>query len=123
MVFRYEGAYRDGSARGLVHSVAVTPANAHDATLMDECLHGQEKVIYGDKAYVSEGRKAQAEAQGVEWHVLRKATRRLLIRPSLRKFAIFQSFWLIFGVISRFLFSNPLILQGFMILVLLEPPM
>ena len=50
--------------QGLVHSVAVTPANAHDATLMDECLHGQEKVIYGDKAYVSERRKAQAEAQG-----------------------------------------------------------
>ena len=62
--------------QGLVHSVAVTPANAHDATLMDECLHGQEKVIYGDKAYVSEGRKAQAEAQGVEWRVLRKTTRK-----------------------------------------------
>ena len=62
--------------QGLVHSVAVTPANAHDATLMDECLHGQEKVIYGDKAYVSERRKAQAEAQGVEWRVLRKATRK-----------------------------------------------
>ena len=63
--------------QGLVHSVAVTPANAHDATLMDECLHGQEKVIYGDKAYVSERRKSQAEAQGVEWRVLRKGTRKL----------------------------------------------
>ncbi len=62
--------------RGLVHSVAVTPANAHDATLMDECLHGQEQVIYGDKAYVSGRRKAEAEAQGVEWRVLRKATRK-----------------------------------------------
>ena len=62
--------------QGLVYSVAITPANAHDATLMDECLHGQEKVIYGDKAYVSEQRKTQAEAQGVEWHVLRKATRK-----------------------------------------------
>ena len=60
---------------GLVHSVAVTATNAHDATLMDECLHGQEKVIYGDKAYVSERRKA-VEAQGVEWRVLRKATRK-----------------------------------------------
>ena len=62
--------------QGLVHSVAVTPANAYDVTLMDECLHGQEKVIYGDKAYVSERRKTQAEAQGVEWRVLRKATRK-----------------------------------------------
>ncbi len=61
--------------QGLVHRVAVTAANVHDATLMEACLHGQEKVIYGDKAYVSKQRKAEAEAQGVQWRVLRKATR------------------------------------------------
>ncbi len=61
--------------QGLVHRVEVTAANVHDATLMEACLHGQEKVIYGDKAYVSKQRKAEAEAQGVQWRVLRKATR------------------------------------------------
>ena len=57
--------------QGLVHSVAVTPANEHDATQMAACLHGAEEVIYGDKAYVSEQRKADAEAK---WRVWRKAT-------------------------------------------------
>ncbi|MXW13735.1 MAG: IS5 family transposase [Acidimicrobiales bacterium] len=60
---------------GLVHGVAVTPANAQDVTLMDNCLHGQEEVIYGDTAHVSDQRRAQVQARGMQWHVLRKATR------------------------------------------------
>ena len=39
------------------------------------CLHGQEEVIYGDTAHVSDQRRAQVQARGVQWHVLRKATR------------------------------------------------
>ena len=42
---------------------------------MDECLHGDEQVIYGDKAYVDSQRQQDAQAEGVEWRVLRKATR------------------------------------------------
>ena len=38
-------------------------------------MHGAEEVIYGDKAYVSGARQQQAESDGVEWHVLRKANR------------------------------------------------
>jgi IS5 family transposase len=39
---------------------------------MEELLHGDEKGMYGDKAYVSAERKQKYEAQGVKWYVARK---------------------------------------------------
>ena len=36
--------------QGRVHSVVVTWASVHDSEIMEDCLHGQEKGIYGDKA-------------------------------------------------------------------------
>ena len=63
MAFWHEGTRGYGYA--YVHSVAVTPAATHDSTMMAACLHGEEERIYGDKAYVSAERKAEAEARGV----------------------------------------------------------
>ena len=60
---------------GYVHSVEVTAANVHDVTMMEQCLHGEEKEIYGDKGYACRQRKERAESQGVSWRVLRKAAR------------------------------------------------
>jgi IS5 family transposase len=61
--------------QGRVHSVAVTDAGAHDSTMMDELLHGEELEIYGDKAYASREKKEAAEALGVTWRINRKAKR------------------------------------------------
>ena len=36
---------------------------------------GEERAIYGDKAYSNEARKQSTEAQGVNWRVNRKAQR------------------------------------------------
>ena len=67
--------------QGYVHSVEVTAANVHDVTMMEQCLHGEEKTIYGDKGYACRKRKERAESQGVAWRVLRKAARgRKLVR-------------------------------------------
>jgi hypothetical protein len=41
---------------------------------MDELLHGEELVVYGDKAYASEEKKKGYEAKGIEWCINRKAT-------------------------------------------------
>jgi IS5 family transposase len=35
----------------LVHSAAVTPANASDAAVLPELLHGEETRVWGDGAY------------------------------------------------------------------------
>ena len=68
-------AHVGSDVQGRVHTVVVTSASVHDSQVMDECLHGDEQVIYGDKAYVDAQRQADAEAEGVEWRVLRKAKR------------------------------------------------
>lgn len=63
------------TGKGLVHSVVVTDAAVHDSKVMDELLHGEEKVVYGDKAYAGEERKKDYEGRGIEWCVKRKAGR------------------------------------------------
>ena len=53
---------------GGVHTVVVTDASVHDSCVMEDLLHGDERVIYGDKGYVSEkGGKQQSvrERHGV----------------------------------------------------------
>ena len=61
--------------QGRVHSVVVTDAAVHDSVVMADCLHGEERAIYGDKAYASEARQQEADSRGVDWRVNRKARR------------------------------------------------
>jgi len=42
---------------------------------MDELLHGEETVIYGDKAYANDGKKKEYKANGIKWCINRKANR------------------------------------------------
>jgi IS5 family transposase len=63
------------TGRGLAHSIVVTDAAVHDSQVMDELLHGEEEVVYGDKAYASEEKKKEYEARGVKWCVNLKANR------------------------------------------------
>ena len=68
-------AHVGSDPKGRVHSVVATPASVHDAKAMEACLHGNEKAIYGDKAYADQVRKQRAEEEGVVWRVHRKANR------------------------------------------------
>ena len=45
------------SSNGLIHSVECTSANVHDLTPLEKLLHGKEKVIYGDSAYISKEKR------------------------------------------------------------------
>ena len=60
---------------GLVHTVAISAANLHDSQAMDELMHGDEQVVWGDSAYQSKERQQTAEDNGVAWHVNVKASR------------------------------------------------
>jgi IS5 family transposase len=42
------------SQSGLAHSAMVTPANVHDKHPLPHLLHGQERRVYGDSAYMSQ---------------------------------------------------------------------
>lgn len=46
----------------VIHSVAVTPANTADCKVMDQLLHGEERRVYGDQAYKSQGEIIRAKA-------------------------------------------------------------
>ena len=61
--------------KGRVHSVVVTSAAQHDSTVMEDLVHGEEQAIYGDKAYASAERQAEAERRGITWRISRKAKR------------------------------------------------
>ena len=68
-------AHIGSDPHGRVHRVVVTSASVHDSQVMADCLHGDEQVLYGDKAYADAQRQQEAQAQGLEWRVHRKATR------------------------------------------------
>lgn len=61
------------TTRGLVHSLKCTPANVHDGVMLPKLLHGKEKQIFGDCAYVNEGRKLYFQSRGVRWRISRRA--------------------------------------------------
>jgi transposase, IS5 family len=46
----------------VIHSVVVTPANTADCKVMDKLLHGEERRVYGDQAYKSQGELIRAKA-------------------------------------------------------------
>jgi transposase, IS5 family len=69
------------SNTGLAHSIVVTDAGVHDSQVMDELLHGEEQVVYGDRAYASKKKKEEYEARGIKWCVNRKACRHYQLTP------------------------------------------
>jgi len=58
---------------GLVHTVIATTAKRHDSTQLEELLHGEEKEIFGDKAYADEAKARACDELGIVWGVLAKA--------------------------------------------------
>lgn len=60
--------------RGIVHPVTTTHAAVADVQQLPALLHGEERVLYGEQAYCSEGDRQAAEAAGVRYRVNRRGT-------------------------------------------------
>jgi IS5 family transposase len=60
--------------QGLVHSLTTTDAAQADIQQLPDLLHGEERALYGDQAYWSEGDRLAAEAAGVAYRVNRRGT-------------------------------------------------
>jgi len=56
---------------GRIHSVVMTDASINDKVVMENCLHGEEQAIYGDKAYANAARLEAAQSRGIAWRVNR----------------------------------------------------
>jgi transposase, IS5 family len=61
--------------KGVAHTALVTTAKVHDSQHLEDLLHGQETVIYGDRAYISEELRQAYEADGVRWRIQLRARR------------------------------------------------
>lgn len=60
--------------RGVVHSLTATNAAVADITQMEALLHGEEREIFGDKAYWKEADRERFRAAGVRYRVNRRGT-------------------------------------------------
>lgn len=58
--------------RGLVHSLTTTDAAQGDVTQLPRLLHGEERVLYGDRAYWKEEDRVLCEASGIRYRVNRR---------------------------------------------------
>jgi transposase, IS5 family len=61
--------------RGLAHSAVVTTAKVHDSLLLEQLVHGAEKSLYGDRAYINDWKQRQYEARGISWNIQRRGRR------------------------------------------------
>jgi IS5 family transposase len=59
--------------QGRVHHVTATDAAVADITQMPKLLHGEERVVYGDRAYWKAADREAFEARGVRYRVNRRA--------------------------------------------------
>lgn len=60
---------------GLLYSVSTSNASVHDSQEMGKLLHGEEKVVLGDKGYAGDVGRGGARSRGVCWGLLDKAKR------------------------------------------------
>jgi IS5 family transposase len=61
--------------RGVVHSLTTTNAAQADITHLPELLHGEERELYGDRAYWSEPLRRECAEHGIRYRVQRRGTR------------------------------------------------
>lgn len=69
---------------GLVHALTTTDAAAADVSQLPELLHGEEQVLYGDRAYWSEADRQASEAAGMRYRVNRRGTKQHPVSPRWR---------------------------------------
>jgi IS5 family transposase len=67
--------------QGLVHSLTTTDAAAADIHQLPALLHGEERALYGDRAYWSEGLRQECAQHGIRYRVNRRGTRKRPVSP------------------------------------------
>lgn len=70
---------------GIVHHLVTTAAKTHDRIPMQQLLYGNEKSIFGDKAYGKKEEKQKARAAGVFYGIADRGTKNHPISSSQKK--------------------------------------
>lgn len=69
----------------IIHTIEGTTAKVSDIAKLEDCLHGDEKVISGDKAYGTKARKQEMRKEGKIYLIIDKATCRKKLSNKQRK--------------------------------------
>lgn len=72
---------------GLVHSVVGTAANVSDVTQVDELLHGEEEMVFGDAGYQGVEKRDEHQSRDVQWFIAMRPSK---IAKMKRQFAKVQ---------------------------------
>jgi IS5 family transposase len=57
----------------LIRRVAVTPAHVNESAVADALICGDERAVYGDKAYENKHRRAALKARGIKDRIMHRA--------------------------------------------------
>jgi IS5 family transposase len=70
---------------GLIRRACMTPANVHDTVPADNLVMGDEKAVYGDKAYATHARRASLKARGIKDRIMHRANKHQPTLPRWQK--------------------------------------
>lgn len=73
------------SKNGVIHHMVTTAAKTNDRIPFHNLLHGQEKAIFGDKAYSNISDKRECRAKGIFWAVKDRGCHQHALSSSHRK--------------------------------------
>lgn len=85
-VYGYKAHVGVDQGSGLIRRVVTTPANVNDTTPADDLVSGDERSVYGDKAYDSHARRAALKARGIKPRIMRRGNKHHELPPRLRRF-------------------------------------
>ena len=74
---------------GLVHTVSTTPANEADVEVVDQLLHGKEKVVHADSGYT--GASQRVPKKKISWQIARKRGSVHKMKEGQRKEAVVKA--------------------------------
>jgi len=73
--FGYKGHIGVDVGSKLIRTLSFTKASPHDSTQLDQLVSGDERAIFGDKAYPSKELKIRCRQEGIYYGILDKAYR------------------------------------------------
>lgn len=73
--YGYKGHVAMDAGSGLIRAAELTPANVNDTEMAEALITGDEKAVYGDKAYDSQTRRRRLKAQGIKPRIALRANK------------------------------------------------
>lgn len=72
-MFGYKAHLGVDQGSGLIRRVVVTPAKVYESEVADALIVGDERAVYGDKAYPQKARRQRLAALGIKDRIMRRA--------------------------------------------------